>query len=113
MHEMALTEGVIRVIEEQAKISAYSTVRTVWLEIGELSHVDPHAMEFCYQAVARGTIAEGSRLEIIRTPGAAWCMPCGRSVRIVQRFDPCPLCGGHQLTVTAGEEMRIKELEVD
>ncbi|MBC7908848.1 MAG: hydrogenase maturation nickel metallochaperone HypA, partial [Rhodospirillaceae bacterium] len=29
------------------------------------------------------------------------------------RFDPCPKCGGFGLAVTAGEEMRIKELEVE
>lgn len=113
MHEMALTEGVIRVLEEQAAVSGYARVKTVWLEIGQLSHVDPDALTFCYQAVTRGTLAEGSLLEILRTPGAAWCMDCSASVAIAQRYDPCPRCGGHQLTVTAGDEMRIKELEVD
>ncbi len=113
MHEMALTEGVVRVLEEQAAVNGYDRVKTVWLEIGELSHVDPHALAFCYEAVARGTIAEGSRLEIVAVPGAAWCMECSASVAVAHRYDACPLCGGHQLTVTAGDEMRIKELEVE
>lgn len=113
MHEMAMTEGVVRVLEEQARISDYSRVKTVWLEIGELSHVDPHALAFCYEACTRGTLAEGSRLEILRVAGTAWCTTCSNSVAITQRYDACPRCGGHQLQVTGGNEMRVKEVEVE
>ena len=61
----------------------------------------------------RGSLAEGARLEIVETKAQAWCLPCGRSVPVSQRFDPCPHCSSHQLQVTAGEELRIKELEVN
>ncbi|GAH74778.1 unnamed protein product, partial [marine sediment metagenome] len=38
---------------------------------------------------------------------------CSESVEIKQRYEPCPSCGGYQLQVTGGEEMRVRELEVD
>lgn len=113
MHEMALTEGVLKVLEDQAGPQGYSKVKTVWLDIGDLSNVDPEAMRFCFDAVTRGSLAEGAALEIIRSPGQAWCMDCCDTVAISQRYDPCPRCGGHKLTVTGGDEMRIKELEVE
>ena len=34
MHEMALTEGILRLLEEQATTQRFHHVRTVWLEIG-------------------------------------------------------------------------------
>ena len=113
MHEMSLTEGVLRILEEQAAVSHYSRVKTVWLEIGALSQVDPQSMAFCFEAIKGGTIAEAARLEIIAVPGTAWCMVCSDTVSIAQRYDPCPRCGGHQVTVSGGEDMRIKELEVE
>jgi hydrogenase nickel incorporation protein HypA/HybF len=114
MHEMSLTEGVVRILEEQATTHGFSRVKTVWLEIGELSTVVPESMEFCFDAVARGNpLTEGARLEIIRVPGAAWCMDCSKSVHVTSRVDLCPDCGGAKLAVTAGEEMRIKEMEVE
>lgn len=61
----------------------------------------------------RGSLAEGAGLEIIGLPGEAWCMQCGKTVAVKQRFDQCPDCGGYQLQVTAGDQMRIKELEVE
>ncbi len=113
MHEMALTEGVVKVLQDQARQHGFARVKTVWLEIGKLSHVDPESMLFCFQAVAKDTVAEGAEVRVLRPDGTAWCMSCSKPVIIEQRYDPCPLCGGHQITVTGGEEMRIKEMEVE
>lgn len=114
MHEMSLTEGVVRILEEQSRQHGFTKVKTVWLEIGELSHVDPESMLFCFGAVAKGSpVAAEAKLEIVRVPGQAYCLDCTDSVALAKRYDPCPKCGGFALTVTAGEEMRVKELEVE
>lgn len=113
MHEMSLTEGILQILEDQAKTQAFKRVKAVWLEIGELSHVEPDAMSFCFEAVMQGTIADGATLEIVRTPGAAWCMTCSKTIAVKTRHDECPDCGGYQLTVTDGDDMRVRELEVE
>ena len=114
MHEVSLVEGVLRILEQQAAEQAFSRVKTVWLEIGELSHVSPEAMDFCFAAIAKSSpVAADARLEIIRVPGQAWCQDCAATVAIPQRFGPCPKCAGTNLAVTGGEEMRVKELEVE
>ena len=113
MHEMSLCEGVLQVLEENAHTQGYRKVKTVWLEIGALSGVETEAMRFGFDAVMRGTLAEGATLEIIHKPGSAWCMQCTKTVPVSQRFDACPECGSYQLQVNGGEEMRIKELEVE
>ncbi|MES9963433.1 MAG: hydrogenase maturation nickel metallochaperone HypA [Candidatus Sedimenticola sp. 20ELBAFRAG] len=112
MHEMSLCEGILQVLEDNAKEQGYSRVKTVWLEIGELSGVEIEAMRFGFDAVMRNSLADGAKLEIIRLPGQAWCMQCAKNVVVKQRFDECPDCGSYQLQVTGGDEMRIKELEV-
>ena len=110
---MSLCEGVIQVLEESARQQAFSRVTAVWLEIGALAGVEIEAMRFCFEAVKRGTLAEDARLEILEMPGRAWCLPCAQTVEIEQRFDACPNCGSYQLQVTGGEELRVKELEVE
>lgn len=112
MHEMSLCEGVMQVIEEQAVRQGFSRVVVVRLEVGDLAVVEPAALRFCFEVIARGTLAEGARLEIIALPGRAWCPACGKGVTVQQRFDACPACGGFALQVTGGDEMRIKDLEV-
>ena len=113
MHEMSLCEGVLQILEDSARSQGFSRVKTVWLEIGALSGVDPEAMRFGFDAVMKGSLADGASLEIIDLPGQAWCLPCGKPVGVKARYDACPECGSHQVQVTGGDEMRIKELEVD
>lgn len=113
MHEMSLAEGVLHILQDQALAQNFSRVKTVWLELGELSHVDPHAIGFCFDAVTRGSLAEGAKLEIVRTPGQAWCHDCAETVKVAALGDPCPTCGGYKLQVTGGDDMRVLELEVD
>lgn len=113
MHEMSLCESILQTLEQQAEIQHYRKVRTIWLEIGALSGVEIDAVRFCFDAVVQGSLAEGARLEILEAPGQAWCLPCGRNVSVQQLYDECPLCGSHQLQVNGGDQMRIKELEVE
>ena len=113
MHEMSLTESVIGIIEAEARRQVFSCVRSVVLEIGTLSCAEPESMRFCFEVVSRGTIADGAQLEIVRVPGAGWCIDCSRTVELRERFDDCPQCGGRRVQMTGGDELRIRELEVE
>lgn len=112
MHEMSLAEGVLQLIEDAARREKFSKVTVVWLEIGQLAGVEAEAMRFCFDAVTRGSVAEGAQLEIIAAPGAGWCMQCSATVALGETFGACPQCGTYQVQVTGGTEMRVKELEV-
>lgn len=113
MHEMSLCESIVQIIEDQARVQQFGKVRRVVLDIGALSSVDVDALRFCFDVVAAHSVAQGAALDIHTAPAQAWCMPCATRVDIAQRVDPCPLCGGHQVVVEGGDEMRIIELEVD
>jgi hydrogenase nickel incorporation protein HypA/HybF len=113
MHEMSLCEGILQILESEAKKQNFSRVKTVWLEVGVLSGVEITALEFAFDVVMKHSLAENTKLEIILVPAQAWCMICAKSVEIQQRYDPCPNCGSYQLQVTGGDEMKIKELEVE
>lgn len=113
MHEMSLAEGVLQIVEDAARQQGFARVSVVRLEIGRLSSVEPEALRFCFDAVVRGTVADGALLDIVDTPGTGWCMQCGDSVPIAALYDACPRCGSHQVQPTQGTEMRVRELEVD
>ena len=104
MREMSLTESLVE---------GFSRVRTVRVAIGALGHVEADAVRFCFDAVTRGTIVEGARLDIRTVPGQAWCLDCAKTVRAADRVAACPECGQHRLQVTGGDDLRLDELEVD
>ena len=112
MHEMALTESLIALVEDAARETGFSRAAAVVVEIGALSHVDPAAIRFCFEAVSRGTIAEGARLDLRHIPGAGWCLDCGKIVPLAERFGACPECGCAHVQMTEGDELRLKEVEI-
>ena len=112
MHEMALCQSMVELIDQQKHQRGFSSVKRVIVEIGALGHVDPHALEFAFEVGAKDSAAEDAVLEIREIPGQGWCMDCCENVAIERRGDPCPGCGGYQLIVRQGEELRLKELEV-
>lgn len=113
MHEMSLCEGIRQVIEGQAEAHGFSRVAVVRLEIGRFAGVERAALDFAFDVVMRGGVADGARLEIIDQPGRATCFDCAAEVDLDDRLAPCPRCGGGRLLPVGGDEMRIKDLEVN
>jgi hydrogenase nickel incorporation protein HypA/HybF len=108
MHELSITQSIVEVCSERAD---GAKVRRVTLEIGRLTCVTPDALRFCYDVCAEGTSLQGSELEIIEIPGRARCRACGAEVALDDLLTACA-CGSHDLQCIAGEDLRIKEMEL-
>lgn len=113
MHELSLAESLLETIEDEAQKQGFRRVRRVWLEVGALSGVDPEALRFGFEVATQHSCAAGASLEILSSPGQAWCFACNRPVEIAEYYDGCPHCQGHQLQVTGGRQFQLKELEVE
>ncbi len=57
MHEMALAEEGLQIVQDAARREGLQHVHALWLEIGQLSSVEPEALRFGFDAVARDSIA--------------------------------------------------------
>ena len=120
MHELSIAAGLVeKLIAFSAKNEGKKIVE-VRLEIGELSHVDPDALSFCYEAITRETPLQESRLTIERTPAVVSCPYCSYSgrpeswddVRLVAPVVTmrCPKCG-ETVAADQGRECAIKSVK--
>lgn len=110
MHELSLVQGVIEICEQH---SGGRRVLEVTLEIGALSGVVPEALEFCFEAASKDTLLEGAKLIIDRVPATGYCTACRATSTMETYFDPCPCCNAPVLDLRSGDEMRVKDLEVE
>ncbi len=111
MHELSLCESIRQVVENHAGAHSVDRVKRVWVELGCFSCVSQEALSFAFDVVMRGSVAEGAELIVLDLPGKAICHDCGKEVTILDRLACCPSCGGTTLMPTAGNEMRIKDME--
>jgi hydrogenase nickel incorporation protein HypA/HybF len=109
MHELSIMKNVVSICEQNA---AGSRVRAVTLDVGELSGIIPSALEFCFESCTRGTLLEGARLIINIIEPQVRCNGCKTLFNARAYHDSCPECGGFDIEILFGEELRVKELEV-
>lgn len=108
MHELALMQSLVATVEEQVP----DRVTRVRLEIGRLTAVVPDALRFCFDVCARGTRLEGALLEIVDVAPRARCGTCGREDEVEGDVVLRCACGSVELSMLAGRELRIAEVEV-
>lgn len=110
MHELGITQNIVAIVSEHARDAP---VKRVTLEIGKLSAIMPDAIQFCFDICTQGTVVEGATLEIIEVPGVGKCRHCGTEVPLEQPFGVCYSCNSVELDIIQGEELKIKEMEVE
>ncbi|CAM3145104.1 hydrogenase maturation nickel metallochaperone HypA [Prescottella defluvii] len=108
MHEMAITQSVVDAVCERAGDRSVHSIR---LQVGCLCAVVPDAMQFCFELITEGTVAEGARLEIEEPPGLAHCRGCDTDFPLQDLVLLCP-CGSADVEVLSGRELRIMSMEV-
>ena len=113
MHEMALAESILTLVEETARHQGAFRVTEVRLEIGELANVESEALQFCLEVALQDSLASGARVEYLMIPGHGQCLECGETVPITALYDPCPRCGGYPVRPTGGQELRVKDIVVE
>lgn len=113
MHEMAIARGILDIVLDYAGRQQARKVHRVGLLVGEMTGVEPEALDLCFQSLAKGTSADGAALKLKRTPLIGQCETCGRRGKIEQRSFFCPACGSARLETVSGRELQVEYLEVD
>jgi hydrogenase nickel incorporation protein HypA/HybF len=113
MNEFSIATSLLPIIVEEAVQFQGAKVKAVSLKIGTLSRVVPEALEFAFQVLSEGTVAEGAHLVIERTALRIECNACGRVSMLTDPFIICPLCGSADVEIRAGRELDIESMEIE
>ena len=76
MHELSIASAVVDSVLEFLDAHEVKKVLTVRLAVGELSHVEPEQLRFCYMAITQETAMENSTLEIESVAAVVECLHC-------------------------------------
>lgn len=76
MHEVGIMMDALAIAAEQARASGGARIHCVRLRVGALSGVVRDALEFAFETLSQGTMAEGGTLEIEEVPARWWCSTC-------------------------------------
>jgi hydrogenase nickel incorporation protein HypA/HybF len=113
MDERELANHVLEVLDQAAHRHAVGHVMGVRLAIGGRRNFDLERLRCDFAEAARGTVAEGARLEVKILPVARHCQNCGSDFDGSGADSPCPSCGHPVTEARGGEELRVLDIQVD
>ena len=113
MHELAITQGLIDLVLEHAKKAGAKKVLRVNVVAGELSGFVDECMQFYYEQMSKGTIAEEAKLEFKRVPTTGRCRECSKEFIIEDLNWVCPHCKSNNVQLIKGMELFVESIEVD
>jgi hydrogenase nickel incorporation protein HypA/HybF len=111
MHEMGITQGILSASFDAAKQADADCITEIRVSVGELTEIQEFALQFAFEALTPGTMAEGATLVVAHIPATSKCNECGLEYAH-DRFEMlCPECGTFNVTPLTGREMRIDSIE--
>ena len=115
MHELPVIESILNICLKYAKENDVQKILAIHLEVGEMSDLQDEWMQNYFDHLTKGSIAEGARLKIKRTPVVMKCGSCGTSFEINIRAKgdiKCPQCDSEKnYTLISGREYKIMNME--
>ena len=113
MHELAITQSILDIALKAAAAQNAARIRAIRLKIGAFSGVVPECVQMYLDVLAKGTAAEGAKIEAETVPLRVQCRACGATGEIDRRHVACPACGSVDLHRLSGREFYVDSIEVD
>lgn len=108
---MGIMRGILDAAFQAAEQAGESRITAIHVTVGEMTEIQDFALEFAFEALTPGTMAEGGALHITFLPPHSRCGDCGAEFDH-DRFEMlCPECGSFDLKMLTGRELRIDAID--
>lgn len=113
MHELSIACDLVEIAEAAAYKAKAERVAVVYLRLGVFAGVVKEALLFGYETATKGTLLEGSRLEIEDVPLVVFCSICNCESQLpsIQCFE-CPKCNNPVTEIRQGKELELASMEI-
>lgn len=113
MHELAITQALIGLVQEHAEKVGAKKVERINVVVGELSGFVGQSVEFYFEQMSAGTIMDDAKLTFKTIPMAGRCRDCGVEFDIKEMDWTCPSCKEKSIELVRGNELFVESIEVD
>lgn len=113
MHEMGITQGILAAAFDAAEAAGATRITEIRISVGEMTEVVDFALQFAFESLTPGTMAEGAVLTVLPVPARSYCADCDLTYDHDRFQMVCPQCGSLSVEMLQGRELRIDSIETD
>lgn len=112
MHELGIVFYIIRDVEDVVEKNEVTEVKSVTLQLGEVSGVIPsYLLDGWKWAVQKHECMKDAELKIETIPAVTYCKNCGGKYETVKYAKVCPYCDSEDTYLLTGDQINVKEIE--
>lgn len=119
MHELAITQSIFNQALAEAKKHNAKNINKIKLKVGEASAIVPDCVQFYFDTLKKGTIAENGKLEFEVVPLKLRCPKCEKEIILPKQGNdnlkdykmPCDCQKG--VEIVSGNDMIIEYIDVE
>ncbi len=112
MHELPVTESILNISIDHAKKANATKIAKIHIVIGKLSSIVDDSVQFYWDIISKGSIADNATLQFHRVEAEIECLQCQHHYILENELIPCPKCGSIQIKFLTGEEFYIDSIEI-
>ena len=113
MHELPITEQIIKIAQRQATNAQASRIEKIILVVGEQSGFVGESIQMYFDIISGGTMCEGAELVINPIKPKLRCATCGAFFLRKPFSFQCGECGGEGAPTEIGKEFYIESIIVN
>ncbi len=113
MHELSVTESLLKTACEYAEKNQAKKVTTLNLVIGDLSGIVDDSVQFYWDMVSENTICEKALLKFEKKKAIMQCQDCDNEFEMNVELMPCPKCESMNLKIISGQEFLLDSIEIE
>jgi hydrogenase nickel incorporation protein HypA/HybF len=110
---MGVTQGILDASFEAANKAGAKRIIDIRISVGELTEVVDFALQFAFESLTPGTMAEGATLTVTHVPARSHCNACGIEYDHDRFQMVCPACDSFDVALLQGRELHIDSIETD
>lgn len=112
MHELSVTQSIVELVQNTAAENQAEKVTKIKVKVGELTCIQPDALEFCFSILREGTIMEEAEIVIENVPVKLKCLHCG-ALSSHKLGTPCQFCSSKEMEVVEGKEFYVESIDIE
>ncbi|HUE98538.1 MAG TPA: hydrogenase maturation nickel metallochaperone HypA [Anaerolineales bacterium] len=113
MHELSVTQSILDLALKHASKANASQITDIRVVMGALSTNVDDSVQFYWDIIAKGTLAEGAKLHFRRVPAEFQCMDCSQKYHPADAELICPCCESTRVRIIAGEEFYLDSIDIE
>ncbi len=113
MHELPITRSLLNLTLRYASEHHAQRVTHLYLVLGSHSAIVEDSVQFYWELISRGTLAETAVLHFERVPGRMLCFDCSHMFYAEPDQLTCPACQSARVQAAVDDEIRLDAIDIE